>query len=410
MGVLGQPTIVIMSTHPITLRTFLRRQLVEIRRHGFLVHAVSSPGREFTQLSRETGVPCHAIPMRRGISPCADARALLGITRLLRRLRPDIVQTHTPKAGLLGMVAARLCGIPARIYTSNGLVLESKAGALRRLLLATERLACRCATQVLVVSHSLAEALIDLRVCAPERIKLLGRGSSHGVDVDRFDPRNCPPSQAARLREHLGIPAGSPAIGFVGRIVRDKGIEDLAGAWRILRGVFRDAHLAICGDFESHDPVSPAVARQLEQDPRIHLSGGFLDDMPSLYAAVDLCVLPTYREGLPNVLLEAGAMERPVVATRVTGCVDAVRDGVTGILVPPRDPARLAEAIGGLLHDPDRRAKMGAAARRYVTAEFSEDRVTARLLAEYRRLLEENHRPLPGAAGRCASTHVETLV
>ncbi len=132
--------------------------------------------------------------------------------------------------------------------------------------------------------------------------------------------------------------------------------------------------------------------------------------MPSLYAAIDLCVLPTYREGLPNVLLEAGAMERPVVATRVTGCVDAVRDGVTGILVPPRDPARLAEAIGGLLRDPDRRAKMGAAARRYVTAEFSEERVTARLLAEYRRLLEESRRPLPGAAGRCASTHVETIV
>jgi len=380
------PLVALITTSPLALWAFFVTQARQLRAAGFAIEAVSAPGDKLEEFRRLTGVPAHGVRFERRMHPLADLRALWSLWNLLRWRRPAIVHTHTPKAGLIGMIAAALLKIPVRIYTVNGLVLETRLGLARWVLVTTERLACRLATQVLCVSPSLARRMSELELCPPAKLRVLGSGASHGVDLAQFDP-SAPWADGGRVRRRYGIPPDALVVGFAGRIVRDKGIEELAAAWINLREEFTSLHLLLCGVFESNDAIRTDTRALLSSDDRVHLTGGMISDMPSAYAAMDVVVLPSWREGLPNVALEAAAMKLPIVATRATGCVDAVADGVTGLLTTPGDAGELAQAIRALLEDPDRRQRMGEAGRRFVGERFSEREVTARLAAEYWRLL-----------------------
>jgi glycosyltransferase involved in cell wall biosynthesis len=382
-----QPKLLIVTTSPLALHTFFQTQLTQLAAFGLEVHAVSTPGRLLDACRAERRVTVHAVRMSRDIDPIADALSLIRLLALLRQLRPDILHTHTPKAGLLGMMAAKLTGVPVRIYTINGLVSSTRTGWRRRVLDQTERIACRLASDVLCVSHSLRQEVIRKGLCAPRKIRTLGEGSSHGVNLQRFRPSGDPTACRAQVRRAYRIPEESLVLGFVGRIVRDKGIEELAIAWGQLRSEFSSLRLLICGEPEPHDPVSPHVLHTLRSDDRVHMTPKFVDDMPSVYSALDIVVLPTYREGLPNVVLECAAMEVPIVATSVSGCIDVVKEGLTGLLVPPRNAEALANALRRLLQDPNMRRNMGKCGREFVAARFSEDRVCRLLIAEYWRLL-----------------------
>ena len=377
--------VVILTTAASTLRTFFVAQIQFLESVGFVVHSISAPssqsgGADAPQL------PTHPVAMQRSISPLADLAALGKIYRLLRRIRPQLVHTHTPKAGLLGMIAARIAGVSVRIYTVNGLVWITSTGFQRRLLMLSERLACALATDVIAVSASLQRIVVEMGICPPQKIRVLGSGGSHGVDPDRFDPvQNS--LQRSGVRDRFGIPEDACIVIFVGRLVRQKGIEELAIAWRQLRNEFLTVHLLLCGEFEHRDSISPEILASLRECSRVHFTSAARDEIPAFYAASDICVLPTWREGLPNVALEAAAMEKPIVATRVTGCVDAIMDGVTGLLVEPRNPESLAIALRRMLNDDEMRVRMGREARRFVTERFSESRMSRRLLEEYQRLL-----------------------
>jgi glycosyltransferase involved in cell wall biosynthesis len=248
------------------------------------------------------------------------------------------------------------------------------------------------------VSHSLREVALAEGLCAPDKIRVIAGGSGQGVDSGgRFDPARLAPGTRGEVRARFGIPADALVAGFVGRLVRDKGIVELWDAWRTLRAEHPAMHLLLAGPFEPQDPISDEVRRGLEDDPRVHLAG--MDwNTPPLYAAMDLVVLPTYREGFPNVLLEGAAMRLPVVATRVPGCVDAVAEGTTGALVPPRDAAALAAAISAYARDPALRAAHGAAGRARVERDFRREVIWEGILAEYQALLAERGRRLPRAA------------
>jgi lipopolysaccharide/colanic/teichoic acid biosynthesis glycosyltransferase/glycosyltransferase involved in cell wall biosynthesis len=375
--------VVVATTSPLALWNFFRAQARHLGEAGFEVHAVSAPGELLERFHRETGVPVHAVAWRRQVAPGADLLALARILALLLRLRPAIVQTHTPKAGLLGMIASRLAGVPRRIYTINGLVLATRRGWRRLLLAAAERISCRLATEVLAVSPSLAAEVAALGLCAPGKLRTLGHGGSHGVDLERFDPARWRGARE-RTRDRLEIPRDAAVIGYVGRVVRDKGIGDLAAAWRRLRETHPGARLVVCGDFEEHGAIEAGVRAALESDARVHITREAAAGMPAVYAALDVLVLPTYREGLPNVALEAAAMELPVVATRVAGCVDAIADGETGLLVAPGDVEALASALARAIDDAGLRARLGRRARRLVAERFEERAVSARLVAMYR--------------------------
>jgi glycosyltransferase involved in cell wall biosynthesis len=345
------------------------------------VHAISTPGAELVEFGEAEGVRCHAVAMERRITPAQDLVAVARIVRALRAIGATIVDAHTPKAGLLGMIAARAAGVRVRIYHLHGLRYATTRGPVRSLLKSTERLAASLATRVVCVSRSVAEVAVRDAVVPREKLTVLLGGSINGVDAERrFRPADEGTRRAARAG--LGLPPEARVIGFVGRVVREKGVVELWEAWRALRAELPDARLVLVGPREPQDPIPPDVAAGLEGDPRVTLAG--LDrDTVRWFRAMDVVALPSWREGFPVVPLEAAAMALPVVATRVPGCVDAVVDGVTGRLVPPRDPAALAAALRAYLGDPALRARHGAAARARALAEFEQRRIWAALHREY---------------------------
>jgi glycosyltransferase involved in cell wall biosynthesis len=376
-----------VTTVPMSL-TFLRGQVGYMRDKGIEVSALSSPGADLYEFQRVEQIAVHAVEMPRAITPVRDVAAIQGILRVLRKFRPTIVHAHTPKGGLLGMIAATMARVPVRIYQMRGLPLVTAKGGKRVLLRQTERLACGLAHLVLVNSHSMREEAIAQGVCSPEKMKVLAGGSGNGVDaIDRFNPDKIGSDARNDTRARFGIPPGAPVIGYVGRLVRDKGIVELSEAWQSIRVQYPDARLLLVGPFEPRDPIPPEIRHELENDPRAILVG--MDwNTPPLYAAMDLVVLPTYREGFPNVPLEAAAMGLPVVATRVSGCVDAVVEEETGILVPAGDAHALGGGIGRYLQNPELRRAHGAAGRRRVLEEFRQEVIWGTLHAEYLRLLD----------------------
>ncbi|MGH7444105.1 MAG: glycosyltransferase, partial [Longimicrobiales bacterium] len=269
----------------------------------------------------------------------------------------------------------------------RGLPLTGARSPKRQLLWCTEWVACRLAHRVLCVSHSVRHEAIQSGICHGGKIAVLRGGSGNGVDARaRFNPELHGGVVRAATRARFGIPADAVVAGFVGRIVRDKGIIELAGAWGELRARCPTLHLLLVGPLEPQDPIPAEVERLLRADERVHFAG--MDwDTPPFYAAMDLVVLPTYREGFPNVALEAAAMGLPVIATRVPGCIDAVADGVTGTLAAVRDVDSLAAAIARYASDGALRHAHGSAGRKRVIAEFGQEGVWAALFEEYARLL-----------------------
>jgi glycosyltransferase involved in cell wall biosynthesis len=399
-------TLACLTSAPCSLG-FLAGQPAFLRARGIEVQAISSPGEWLSQFAARQRVAAHAVPMQRRIAPLRDLVSLWRLYRTLRRIRPQVLHARTPKAGLLGMLAGWLAGVPVRIYTLNGLPLMTAHGWKRRLLRCTERIACRLAHWVQAVSLSLGDAAVGEGLCAADKLGVLLGGSSNGVDAEgRFNPDKWGARARRAVRIGFDIPADALVLGYVGRIVRDKGMTELADAWRVLRGQFPDLHLLMLGPFEPQDPVPANVELLFRRDPRIHLAGTVQDAAP-YYAAMDLCVLPSYREGLPSAPLEAAAMRLPVVATQIAGCVDAVRDGVTGTLVPPRDAAALAVAIAAYLRDPFLRRNHGEAGRQRVLQEFQPQAIWEALYQQYVRLLEEKGIAVPVPSVPCLATPAE---
>jgi glycosyltransferase involved in cell wall biosynthesis len=376
-----------VTTIPMSL-TFLRGQVGFMKARGFAVSAVSSPGPDLVSFGHAEGVETWAVPMPRRITPWNDLMAVVALARLMRRERPTIVHAHTPKGGLLGMISATIARVPVRVYHMRGLPMATATGFRRTLLAVTERVACALAHRVLCVSHSLRDSALAHGLCAPEKIVVLLGGSGNGVDSSgRFNPSRLAPDTRTATRLRLGIPDSATVIGFVGRLVRDKGVIELFDAWQRVRAQDPGVHLLLVGPFEPQDPVPEHIAASLRADPRTHLAG--MDwNTPPLYAAMDLVVLPTHREGFPNVPLEAAAMALPVVATRIPGCTDAVADGVTGVLVPVHDATSLADAMMRYVQDRERRRDHGDAGRARVRSEFGQEAIWEALLVEYTRLLQ----------------------
>jgi glycosyltransferase involved in cell wall biosynthesis len=382
------PGLTHVTTVPDSLE-FFRGQLDYMTARGFTVRAVTSPGPDLGRFATEFDIRIDAVAMARRLTPCADIVAVAAMQRLFRAHRPVIVHAHTPKGGLLGLTAALAAAIPVRIYHMRGLVFTTATGWRRALLRRTEQLSCDLAHQVFAVSESVRALAVEAKVCDPAKIKVLARGSGNGVDATgRFNPDAVGSEARRETRARLGIRDDELVVGFVGRLVRDKGVGELVDAWQTIREANGRAHLIVIGAFEPRDAISRETALVMRTDPRIHLVESTFE-MPVWYAAMDLVVLPTYREGFPNVLLEAAAMRLPVVASCAPGCVDAVEDGKTGILVPPRDARALAGAIDAYLRNPASRRRHGAAARDRVLGHFRPEPIWQALYLEYLRLLRQ---------------------
>jgi lipopolysaccharide/colanic/teichoic acid biosynthesis glycosyltransferase/glycosyltransferase involved in cell wall biosynthesis len=371
-----------------TARGFLLPHLKHLVREGeFEAVVVCSPGPELESFAGCAGIRVVAVPIQREIAPLKDLVSLLQLWRVIRRERPALVNAGTPKGGLLGMLAAWAAKVPCRVYTHHGLRLETSRGWQRRLLWAADKLACVLASRVVAVSQSLAERLTELGICPQSQVLIIGHGSWGGVRAERFEAsvQNLP--RAAQIRQELRIPEGPPVVGFVGRLTRDKGIAELVCAYQMLRAEKPDLKLLLVGDFEDGDPVDPDTRRTIVEDPGI-VKTGFVNDAAPYYHLMTVLAFPSYREGFPNVPLEAAAAGVPVVAARVTGTVDAVVDGVTGLLVPVGDPEALAEGIRRLLEDRALAARLAETARERAVRDFQPERIWDELAGVYRELLE----------------------
>lgn len=384
---LARPHAVHIVTAAVTTR-LMRQQLRFLREAGFDVTIVSSPGPELDWTAEQEGVAQASLPMTREMSPWADLRSLLAMWRLIRRLRPTLVNIGTAKAGLVGGLASWAAGVPGRVYTLHGLRLETLRGGKRRVMILAERLICRCVQRVICVSESVRQRAIELRLAPADRLVVLGAGSFNGVDPERFTPTPERQAEARRLRDELGIPADAPVIGFLGRFTRDKGIAELTQAFQALRLRHPEARLLLLGRFEEGDPVPQAARSFIETDPGV-VQAGFVADPSAYYHVLDILALPTYREGYPTVVLEASAAAKPVVGTYATGSVDAVVDGVTGLLVPVGDSEALAAALLRLIEDPDLAHQLGLAGRERVLRDYTTEQVCGRLAALYQELLCE---------------------
>jgi glycosyltransferase involved in cell wall biosynthesis len=377
------PRLIHITTVPASF-VFLESQVRALVDKGWDVEMISSPGPAATAFARRFGTPVHAVKMERAITPARDLDALARLTDLLLDRAPDIVHAHTPKGGLLGMMSATAALVPRRVYHMRGLVTLTASGVRKELLTRAEQTSCRLAHRVICQSPSLRKAALEQKLARRDKLEVLHKGSN-GVDIDRFDAQRWRPART-ELRQRLGIAQDAVVVGFVGRLVGDKGIVELARAWQMLSTSRADLHLLLVGPWEERDAVPFDVRAQLEADPRVHTVGFQVDTAP-WYACMDMLTLPSHREGFPNVPLEAASMGLPVVSTFAIGCVDAVENGVTGRLVPVGDARALEHALREYVEHPDLRREHGNAGRQRVVRDFRPEFIQIELEALYRDLL-----------------------
>lgn len=356
-----------MATVGLSLDTFCRGLLRELSA-DYEVIALSSPDSHLAELGRREGVKTIGVTIKREVSPISDLRSLFKLIKILRRERPDIIHTMTPKAGLLGMLAARISGVPIRIHTFTGLVFPTASGLKRHILKLTDRATCACATHVIPEGEGVRSDLLSHHITR-KPLRVLGHGNVRGIDPDYYRLTPELTASAKAIRQNLGIPAESKVLIFIGRFVGDKGLRELLAAFSSLRR--SDTHLILVGDIEHgaddlHDTELTGI-------PDLHLSGGWVDDVRPWLATADILVFPSYREGFPNVVLEAGAFCLPSIVTDINGSREIITDGINGLIVPHHDTDSLRSAIMTLLDSPaEKLAMMGHKARQNVVANFSQ--------------------------------------
>ena len=383
-----------VATVDLSIRFLLIDHLQRLQELGHDVTAICSPG-NWVEDVRTRGIRVLTVPMQRELSPTQDFRSLLSLRRCFAEEKFDVVHTHTPKAGLLGPVAARLAGIPVIVHTIHGLLFHDRMPALKRALFwLPEKWTATFATHVLSQSREDVQVAIRTHVASRSKIQYLG----NGIDVRHFSGE----TRVDRAEFTNGaIGPDDFVVGCVGRLVYDKGFRELFEAAEMLVPRFPNLKFVVVGPEESdqNDAIEPDRLEDLKQRGIVHFLG-WRDDTRSCYAMMDAFALPSHREGVPRACMEAAAMKLPVIASDIRGCREIVLDGESGILVPVRNGTGLAEAITRLMEDPGLRRRMGERGREHICANFDHRQVLERLTGFYDGIEQKLHgRSLAQAAG-----------
>lgn len=372
-------------TIPGTPQAFFDGQFAYLRANGYCNDVVANDDFDPGFVERN-GVTVFKTPIARRIAPLADLKAIAAVAGIIRRGRYDAVVGHTPKGAMVAMIAALLAGKRRRIYYRHGLVFTTARGLKRRVLKAVERLTAACATAVVNVSPSLGELAVRERLNGGRKQSVIGLGTCGGIDASGlFNPANIT-ENPAELRTQLGIGADEFVVGFCGRLCRDKGIAELVEGFHIFTAEHPEAkaRLLLIGRFDYRDALPEEVKRQITESADV-ISTGLMphNRLPALYSAMDIFAFPSYREGFGMTVLEASAMEVPVIVTRSHGCVDSIREGETGEYID-LSPRGIADGIARMHADADRR-RYGRNGRRFVTGHFDHPVMWPLVLDYYRR-------------------------
>ena len=356
----------------------------------FEMIAVSSPGDKLKVVENRENVRTKAITIKRTINPFADVIAIIQLIYFFWKEKPDIVHTHTPKAGFVGMIAAKIAGVKIRLHTIAGMPIEIKKGLLRQILLIIEKLTYACATKIFPNSEGMKRFVLENKLTNPKKVEIIGFGSSNGINLDFFKRDNSLEQQADEIRKSLGID-NQFVFGFVGRLVKDKGIDELLSAFESINKIHPHTALILLGKYEDDLNAFSAAGRQtLENHPDIHFLG-YQQDVRPYFCAMNCFVFPSYREGLPNVLLQAGALEVPTIASEINGNTDIIDNRINGILVPAQTTDPLRKAMLEIVEDKALTDQISKKSREKITAKYDRQIIWEGLLAKYQKLMS-NHK------------------
>ena len=381
------PKLVRITTVPVSMMVLLKGQLKFMKQNGFDVTMISNEGPEVEQLKAQENCPHIAITLTRKITPFTDLISLIKLTLLLRKIKPDIVHTHTPKAGLIGMWAAKLAGVTIRLHTIAGLPWVESKGMIRRLLIAVEKLTAFAATNVFPNSFVQRDFLLQNKI-AKNKMKVIGNGSSNGIDTDYFSTNLDIENQAKAIRIRERIHEEACVWIFVGRIVRDKGITELVDAFLEIQQQFPEDRLLLLGEQEPHlDPLDEKYVQLLTTHHAI-ISCGFQKDIRPYLAASQVLVFPSYREGFPNVPMQAGAMGCALILSDINGCNEIVNHGKDGWLVSVKNVSALTAAMMEARNNPIKTRQFAETIKEKIVTGYAQSYLWNCMLQEYQQLLK----------------------
>ena len=370
-----------ITTVPISLDKLLSGQLGFMNQF-YKVIGVSSDAPYLKRVGEKENIDVYHIEMTRQITPVQDLKSVYQLYNLFKKEKPLIVHTHTPKAGTVGMLAAKLAGVPHRFHTIAGLPLMEAVGGKRKVLNFVEKITYACATKIYPNSFGLKDIILKEQFCKPEKLKVIGNGSSNGIDTSYFDNAHFSEIQNKTLQQELTISKDDFVFVFVGRLVGDKGINELVEAFKKLAKP--NVKLLLVGPYEQElDPLLSQTLDEIKSNPNI-IEVGFQQDVRPYFAIADALVFPSYREGFPNVVMQAGAMELPSIVTDINGCNEIIIENENGLIIPVKSTAAIQEAMHKMIEDQELLSHLKSNARKRIVENYEQKVVWNAILQEYK--------------------------
>lgn len=379
-----------ITTVPISLDKLLDRQMSFMKDY-YEVIAISSDNTQLQKIGAKDGVKTFCVEMTRKITPVRDLKSVWKLYRYFREEKPFIVHTHTPKAGTVGMIAAWLARVPNRLHTVAGLPLLEAHGNKRKLLNLVEKVTYKCAKHIYPNSFGLKDIIIEQNFCSIDKIKVLGNGSSNGIDINYFNPSLYSEEENSELKMKLGIKEFDFTFVFVGRLVGDKGINELIAAFDSLSSNNDKVKLLLVGPLETElDPLKQQTIDSITNNKNV-INVGYQNDVRPFFSIANALVFPSYREGFPNVVMQAGAMGLPSIVTNINGCNEIIIEGKNGTIIPPKDKDKLEEKMKLFISDSSYVKSLAENARRTIITKYQREFLWKAILEEYKQLEKENH-------------------
>jgi glycosyltransferase involved in cell wall biosynthesis len=380
-----------ITTVPMALRYLLPGQPHFMQQNGFDVVMISADGPELGEVIKNEGCRHIIVPMTRKITPLQDFKCLLQLIKIFKKERPDIVHTHTPKAGLLGMIAAKFCGVKVRIHTVAGMPLMVEKGFKLQLLKFIEKLTYKAASQVWPNSNSLYNYIAENKFAPAKKLKIIGKGSTNGINIKRFNKDILDEGILNQVKNSIGFVPQFTYLLCIGRLVADKGIVELVNVFSALQKKQANLKLIVVGDYEEElDPLPATIMQQIKTNANIiHIK--WTQQVEYFMHIANYFVFASHREGFPNVLLQAGAMQLPIICSRIAGNVDIVSDKQTGLIFDTANETQMGQQVEYAINHPNEMQAMAASLQQIIKKDYERENIWQNILAAYKSLLHLNN-------------------